>query len=198
MPAPRKHREAILASAVKLFRRQGYAATGLAEILSESGAPKGSLYHYFPGGKSEIGAEAVTAAGAKVAGTLDELATRVTDPGELVAQYLTLMAGWMAQSGFRDGCPITTTLLETVPQHEAIHVAGRAAFGSWVETIARVAHDSGIAPDRAATLARFSISALEGALIQCRVSGDESPLVEAAVELKALFQAARAGRSGFV
>lgn len=54
------------------------------------------------------------------------------------------------------------------------------------------------APDRAATLARFSISALEGALIQCRVSGDELPLVEAAVELKALFEAARAGRSGFV
>lgn len=192
MPAPRKHRDAILASAVRLFRQQGYAATGLAEILSDSGAPKGSLYHYFPGGKADIGAEAVTLAGAKVAGTLDALAEEVTDPGELVARYLGLMAGWLADSGFRDGSPITTTLLETVPGNEVIRAAGMVAFSSWSETIARVARGSGITPERAATLARFAIMALEGALIQCRVAGDDGPLVEAAEELRALFDAARA------
>lgn len=191
MPAPRKHRDAILISAVKLFRRQGYAATGLAEILKDSGAPKGSLYHYFPAGKAEIGAEAVALAGAKVTATLQDLAAEAQDPGELIARYLTSLAGWMRQSGFRDGCPITTTLLETVPEHEAIRAAGRAAFASWAETIARVAQDNGIAPKRAATLARFSIAALEGALIQCRVSGDASPLIEARAELRALFDAAR-------
>jgi TetR/AcrR family transcriptional repressor of lmrAB and yxaGH operons len=191
MPAPRKHRDAILASAVRLFRQQGYAATGLAEILSDSGAPKGSLYHYFPGGKADIGAEAVALAGAKVAGTLEALAAEVDDAGELMARYLGLMAGWMAESGFRDGSPITTTLLETVPGNEAIRAAGVAAFESWAGTIARVARESGIAPERAATLARFAIMALEGALIQCRVAGDETPLVEAASELRALFDAAR-------
>lgn len=191
MPAPRKHRDAILASAVRLFRQQGYAATGLAEILSDSGAPKGSLYHYFPGGKADIGAEAVALAGAKVAGTLEALAAEVDDAGELMARYLGLMAGWMAESGFRDGSPITTTLLETVPGNEAIRAAGVAAFESWAGTIARVARESGIVPERAATLARFAIMALEGALIQCRVAGDETPLVEAASELRALFDAAR-------
>ena len=191
MPAPRKHRDAILASAVRLFRQQGYAATGLAEILSDSGAPKGSLYHYFPGGKADIGAEAVALAGAKVAGTLEALAAEVEDAGELMARYLGLMAGWMAESGFRDGSPITTTLLETVPGNEAIRAAGVAAFESWAGTIARVARESGIAPERAETLARFAIMALEGALIQCRVAGDETPLVEAASELRALFDAAR-------
>ena len=82
--------------------------------------------------------------------------------------------------GFSLSSPSVQILLETLLQHEAIHVAGRAAFAAWVETIARAAHDSGIAPDCAATLTRFSISALEGALIHCRVSGDESSLFEVA------------------
>ncbi len=191
MPAPRKHREAILASAVKLFRQRGYASTGLAEILQESGAPKGSLYHYFPGGKIEIGAEAVAQAGAKVAGTLKDLADQEPDPGKLMAQYLTLMAGWMKQSGFRDGSPITTTLLETVPEHATIREAGLAAFASWEDVLTASAQASGIGSDRAGRLARFAIAALEGALIQCRVAGNDTPLREAAEELAALFDAAR-------
>lgn len=191
MPAPRKHREAILASAVKLFRQRGYAATGLAEILKDSGAPKGSLYHYFSGGKTEIGAQAVAQAGAKVAGTLQELAEHERDPGRILAQYLTLMAGWMKQSGFRDGSPITTTLLETVPEHEAIRQAGVTAFASWEEVLTNAAIASGIAPERAGKLARFSIAVLEGVLVQCRVAGDDAPLMEAAEELVSLYTAAR-------
>ena len=79
MAAAAKHREALLAASVRLFRQKGYAATGLAEILAESGAPKGSLYHYFPGGKAEIGAEAVKLAGKTVTRTLKELAEDDTD-----------------------------------------------------------------------------------------------------------------------
>jgi len=191
MATPRKHRDAILASAVRLFRRQGYAATGLAEILSESGAPKGSLYHYFPGGKTEIGAAAVATAGAKVAETLKSIAGETSGPGDLIARYLTLLAGWMAESGYRDGSPITTTLLETVPGNDAIREAGLAAFASWSDVLEASAQGAGIAPGRARTLARFSIAALEGALIQCRVAGSGAPLHEAAAELRALYDSAR-------
>ncbi|SJZ33768.1 transcriptional regulator, TetR family [Enhydrobacter aerosaccus] len=194
MAPPRKHRDALLGSAVTLFRKQGYAATGLAEILEASGAPKGSLYHYFPGGKAEIGAEAVQRAGETVAATLRTLAAEASSPGELLERYLTLLAGWMRKSGYRDGCPITTTLLETVPEHGAIRDAGQAAFAAWAEIIADSARRSGIAPKRAASLARFAIAALEGALIQCRVNGDDTPLKEAAIELRALFDGSRTGR----
>src|SRR3990167_8944916 len=187
MATPRKHRDAILASAVRLFRQQGYAATGLSEILAESGAPKGSLYHYFPGGKPEIGAEAVAVAGAKVAATLGALSEETADPGDLLSRYLVMLAGWMAGSGYRDGSPITTTLLETVPGNDAIRDAGIAAFASWSAVLERSAVNAGIAPERAATLAHFSIAALEGALIQCRVAGGPAPLLEAAAELRALY-----------
>lgn len=192
MPAQSRHRGAMVESAVRLFRRQGYAATGLAEILSDSGAPKGSFYHYFPGGKAAIGVEAVRMAGERVSRTLSELAASSSGAGELLARYLDLLAGWMRRSGFRDGCPITTTLLETAPQDEAIREAGAAAFASWASVVEAAARAGGVAPGQAGPLARFAIATMEGALIQCRVAGDETPLRQAAVQLRALFDAARA------
>jgi TetR/AcrR family transcriptional repressor of lmrAB and yxaGH operons len=179
-------------SAVWLFRRQGYAATGLAEILAASGAPKGSLYHYFPGGKAEIGAAAVRRAGERVTATLTHLASSSSGAGELLARYLGLLAGWMRMSGFRDGCPITTTLLETAPQDEAIRQAGAEAFAAWAAVVEQAAGAQGVPSERAAPLARFAVGALEGALIQCRVTGDDTPLAEAAAQLTALFDSARA------
>ncbi len=190
MAAAAKHRDALLAASVRLFRQKGYAGTGLSEILQESGAPKGSLYHYFPGGKAEIGAEAVQLAGKTVTRTLNDLAAKTDGPGTLVSRYLNLLAGWMAASDYRDGCPITTTLLETVPEHEAIREAGATAFAAWVRVLEESAVAAGIPQDRAARLAHFTISALEGALVQCRVSGDSAPLRLVAEELSGLYAAA--------
>lgn len=193
MAAAAKHREALLAASVRLFRQKGYAATGLSEILAESGAPKGSLYHYFPGGKAEIGAEAVILAGKAVTRTLTELAAETDGPGALVTRYMDLLAGWMAASDYRDGCPITTTLLETVPEHAAIREAGAAAFAAWAGVLEESAVSAGIPQDRAGRLACFAISALEGALVQCRVSGDAAPLRLVSEELGALYAGAQKG-----
>lgn len=191
MPAAPKHRDAIVAAAVRLFRRQGYAGTGLAQILAESGAPKGSLYHYFPDGKAQIGAEAVTVAGRTVAATLEELAATTEGPGSLVAAYLERLEGWMRDSGFRDGSPITTTLLETVPGDERIRRACAAALDDWSSVIESSARRAGIGTDDAAPLARAAIAIIEGALIQCRVSGDGVPLRTAADQYQRLVQATR-------
>ena len=195
MPAAPKHRQAIVDAAVRLFRRQGYAGTGLAQILSESGAPKGSLYHYFPDGKAQIGAEAVATAGQTVARTLTELAATAGGPAELIGSYLGLVEGWMRDSDFRDGSPLTTTLLEMAPDDEAIQGAGATAFAEWASIIERSALDAGLAPADARPLAEFALAAVEGALIQCRVSADGAPLRNAArhVEVLASSLAARGG-----
>lgn len=193
MAAAGQHRDALLAASVRLFRQKGYAETGLAEILAESGAPKGSLYHYFPGGKTEIGAAAVQRAGETVARTLAQLSAETDGPGDLLARYLDMMAGWMAQSDYRDGSPITTTLLETAQEHEAIRMAGAAAFAHWAAILEASAVQAGVPADRAAALARFAVAALEGAVIQCRVSRDDAALKLAAAELRALYEAARKG-----
>src|SRR3984893_7357839 len=70
VPRPDRSRAALIETAGTLFRRQGYAATGLQQILDEAGVKAGSLYHHFPGGKRELGAAAVDVAGAQIGGVL--------------------------------------------------------------------------------------------------------------------------------
>ena len=105
------HKENLERTAMRLFRRQGYASTGLQQILAESGAPKGSLYHYFPDGKEAIGEAAVRLAGAQMTELLSDLAARHRSPEAFLAGYARTLAGWMEESDFRSGCPIATTLL---------------------------------------------------------------------------------------
>ena len=187
MRATHTHRTALLESAVRLFRKQGYAATGINEILAASAVPKGSLYHYFPGGKAEIGVEALRLAAAKVTSTLAALAAEALGPAELVERYFALLGVWMRESGYRDGSPITTTVLEMAPQDEPIRAAAAEAYSAWAVVLEGAAVAKGMDPARAARLARLSLATLEGALVQCRVARDESPLIEAAAELAALF-----------
>ena len=112
MPAVPRHRQPIVNAAVTLFRQQGYAGTGLNDIVDSSGAPKGSLYHYFPAGKASIAVAAVEEAGRRVAETLTRLAAETRSTADLLRAHARLLSGWMRQSGFRDGCPMTTVLLE--------------------------------------------------------------------------------------
>lgn len=181
-------RDKIVRATAALLRRRGYAATGLAEITAESGAPKGSLYHYFPGGKDQIAVAALRHAGEKVAATLTELAQREASAAGMLRAYGGLLAGWMAQSGFQDGCPVTTTLLETAPQKPEIVQAGQAAFSAWAAPLADRLVADGIEPERARSLARFALMAIGGALVFARVEASAAPLLAAAEEAARLFE----------
>src|SRR3569833_2540113 len=111
MPAVPKHRPPIINAAVTLFRRQGFARTGLNDIVDVSGAPKGSLYHYFPEGKSSIAVAAVEEAGRRVVVTCAILASECGLSADVLRVHARLLAGWMRGSGFCNGCPITTVRL---------------------------------------------------------------------------------------
>jgi len=191
MPAPPKHRQAIVDAAVTLFRQRGYSATGLADIVELSGAPKGSLYHYFPQGKAQIAEAAVREAGRRVVATVDELAAQSRSAGELVKAHARLLAGWMAQSGYRDGSPMATVLLEAAPWDPAITAAGREAQAEWRRTLTAKLVEDGFPRPRAERLAVLAIAVLDGALIQARVSQSGEPIEAAAAELDALISAAR-------
>jgi TetR/AcrR family transcriptional repressor of lmrAB and yxaGH operons len=172
----RIHRDNLVAAAVRLFRRQGYASTGLQQILLESGAPKGSLYHYFPAGKEAVGEAAVELAGRLVAETLEALAAEHADPGAFVEAWFSQYADWMAASDYGSGCPIATTLLETAPRSRPITAAGLLAVERWAGIVARVLARTGMPPDRARDHARRAIAALEGALILARIEQSREPL----------------------
>ena len=197
MRAAHPHRTALLESAVRLFRKQGYAATGINEILAASAVPKGSLYHYFPGGKAEVGVEALRLAGAKVTLTLNGLAADGLGPAGIIERYFKLVGLWMRESDYRDGSPVTTTVLEMAPQDEPIRAAAAEAYRAWAAVLEGAAMAQGMDPGRAGRLARLSMAAMEGALVQCRVARDEAPLLEAAAALAALWDAqATAPRGG--
>lgn len=189
MAAKPKHREAIVNAAVTLFRRRGYSGTGLSDIVELSGAPKGSLYHYFPNGKLSIAEAAVRTAAANVSATYARLAAEHKSPGKLVRAYGKLLAGWMKDSDFRSGSPIATVLLETAPDDPAITAAGREAYASRSEAFAQKLVSLGVPLARAKRLARLVTAAMEGSLIQARVDQSDDAIIAAATELEKLLDA---------
>lgn len=193
MPTPPKHRAAIVRAATDLFRQQGYAATGLNEIVARSGAPKGSLYHYFPRGKEQIGEEVVRGAGRVVATTLGELAAGEPGPGAVLRRYGRMVVGWMEASDFHDGGPITTVLLELAPGVQGVTAAGREAFASWSTVLDGELTARGVTRARARRLSTLAISALEGSLVLARVQQDGRPIRDAMDAVAELFDAATGG-----
>ncbi|QDP21777.1 TetR/AcrR family transcriptional regulator [Bradyrhizobium cosmicum] len=189
MPAVPKHRQPIINAAVMLFRRQGFARTGLNDIVDVSGAPKGSLYHYFPDGKSSIAVAAVEEAGRRVAETVAKLAEDCSSAGDLLRAHARLLAGWMQGSGFRNGCPITTVLLELAPRERAVSEAGRKAYAARISILREKLIADGFARPRADSLAVLCTSALQGALIQARVERSRRPIEVTATELARLIEA---------
>lgn len=174
------HKQNLVRTAMRLFRQQGYASTGLQQILAESGAPKGSLYYYFPDGKEALGQAAVALAGAMIHEMLTGLAEREKTPKTFLRAYCKVMAGWMEESAYRSGCPIATTLLETAPESPGITETGRKAIDSWVDVIAGKFVGAGMTPRRARDKAQLVVSAMEGALVLSRVHGSADPIMNVA------------------
>lgn len=190
--APRqKHRQPVIETAVRLFRQQGYSATGLNDLVFEAGAPKGSIYHYFPEGKASIAVAAIEEAGRRVAETVAEIAARTGSTRELLIEHARLLGGWMAKSGFRDGCPITTVILELAPQERLIAGAGRKAYAARQSVLERKLMEDGFSHPKAAELAILCMSALQGSLIQARVETSRRPIDATAKQLGDLIEAAR-------
>jgi AcrR family transcriptional regulator len=189
MPNPTDSKEKTLIAAANLFRRQGFHGTALQEILAAGGAPRGSLYFHFPGGKEEIGEAALTKAGEA---TRQGIA-RVADASESAEIFLMRLARRMAsdleESGFNDGCPIATTALETSAQSEVLGAATREAFQKWEREIARGLERFDIAPEVADRMATIVLSQLEGALLLARTYHDPTPLRRAEEALKLLLRA---------
>jgi TetR/AcrR family transcriptional repressor of lmrAB and yxaGH operons len=175
-----------LTAAARLFRQQGFHGTALHDILSESGAPRGSLYFHFPKGKEEIGEAALTLAGEAVAKAIANAAETSERPEMFLARVARGMAADLERSDFREGCPIATTALETAAQSQALGVAARNAFQAWEREIARGLSRFGISAGDAASAATAILSQLEGALLLARTYRSLEPMRQAEKAIDAL------------
>lgn len=186
MAGKAKHRQPIIDAAVQLFRQRGYSATGLNDLVEASGSPKGSIYHYFPNGKPSIAVAAVEEAGRRVVETLEEIAGRTASTGELLVEHARLLGEWMEKSGFRDGCPLTTVLLEMAPHDRAVTEVGRHAFAARLCILRRKLVDDGYNLQDAEAMALVCTNALQGSLVMARIECSRAPIVQTAEQLARL------------
>jgi AcrR family transcriptional regulator len=177
-------RERIVEASAELFRRQGYSATGVKQIVEAARAPFGSLYHFFPGGKEQLGAEAI-----RVSGGLYELlipAVIDTAPDLLsgVRAFFAGAADHLRETDYEDACPIATVALEVSSSSETMREACAEVFESWIVQGAARHTRSGLSEKQARELTIGMLAALEGAFVLSRALRSTEPL-EIAGELVA-------------
>ena len=179
-------REQIVEATCDLLEAQGYHATGLNQIVAESGAPKGSLYHYFPDGKEALAAAAIERTGRDLAGRVEAGLAAHDDLAAAVQFLAQRIADAVEQSGFRAGGPLTTVAMETATSSARINLACRAAYDRLQAAFAAKLEASGHEPRRAAELAGFSTAAIEGGIMLSRTYHSGDPLRRVGQELAAL------------
>jgi len=188
MAKPTDSKGKTLAAAAALFRRHGYHGTALQDILAAAGSPRGSLYFHFPKGKEEIGSSALAQSGETVRKTIAQAAESSHDAETFLGRVIRGMAADLEKSGYRDGCPIATTALETSAQSEALGAASRTAFQKWELEIKRGLFRFGLPAGDADLVATLLLSQLEGALLLSRSYRSLEPLHRAELALKLLLR----------
>jgi AcrR family transcriptional regulator len=185
-------RERMVFSAAQLIRRQGVAATGLREVVAQAGAPRGSLQHYFPGGKDQLMAEAAQWAGRYAAKRIERFVAGMAKPtpaglfGAMVAQW----RDEFRADGFDGGCPVAASVADCAYDNAKVRRAASDAFAGWTGAVADALRGMGVPYRRAESMATLMVSSLEGAVLMARAERDVRPLDVVLKELGPLCDAA--------
>lgn len=169
-------RERILSAAAELFRRQGYAATGLKQVVAEADAPFGSLYHHFPQGKEQLGDEVLRAEGAFFLALFEQIADAAPDIPTAIGDFFTGAAETLVATDYADACPIATVAGEIASTHETLRRVAADAFESWIAAAADRFTAGGVAPGPARELALAMVALIEGAFLLSRTERSTEPM----------------------
>jgi AcrR family transcriptional regulator len=185
-------RERMVASAAVLLREYGASATSIDRVLLHSGASRGSVYHYFPDGRSQLISEAVDLAGDYI-GRKFEAMLEAGDPVRSLDAFYEFWRGRLLETEFRTGCTVAAVAVET--NDDAPELVGSAAgvFGRWQGVLTSVLVRGGLSEERGARLAAMIVASLEGAIIMCRAQRSIDPLDAVAAELHDLLLYALSG-----
>ena len=176
---PTKTKDRIVTTSAELFRRQGYTGTGLKQIVAEASAPFGSIYHFFPGGKEQLGAETIRWSGAMYGQLLPAVFDPAPDPVIAVRNFFAGAAEHLVESGYADACPIATVALEVSSSSEPLREACADVFDGWIDAATERLAGEGIEKARARELAIGMVAALEGAFVLARSLRSTEPLAVA-------------------
>ena len=179
-------RDQLIDTTCELMETQGYHVTGLNQIVAASGAPKSSLYYYFPEGKEELATEAIERSGRVIEQRIRLMMVREDDPIVAVASFIHALANQVEASGYRQGGPITAIALESASTNDRLRESCNSAYRSWQNALTDRLRLGGFSEARSQRLGSLIIAALEGGIILSRSHRSPKPLHDVAHENETL------------
>ena len=189
-------RQRMIEATVHALRRDGVEGMSFTDVLRESGAARGAIYHHFPGGKAQLVAEATVGNGIEVRGLLAQLSAE--SPAAVVRGFLKLIRPVVLESANGSGCAVAAAAMassvdEDTGLHAGLHAAAAVAIGSWIGELAGRFEAAGLACNDARDLATSLITILEGAHVLARATGGIDSFDETARVVLALIEHQYAG-----
>ena len=187
-------RDRILYASAELFRRQGYAGTGLKQVAAQSEAPFGSIYHFFPGGKEQLAEDVLRTGGRFFLALYEAIAAEAPDLPTTVRDFFAGAALTLSSTDYADACPIATVAGEISSTHDLLRQATAEVFESWLLALEEDAVESAIPRAEARALALSILALLEGAFLLSRSLRSTEPMSATGKTAVALVQSALAAR----
>lgn len=176
----------MLVSAAELLRERGAAGVTIDSVLARSGAPRGSVYHHFPGGRNQILTEALQFAGEAITGVIDEAAAK--GGIYLVKQFVVFWEELLVESDFAAGCPVVAAAIGSTDDEPRLSTVAGHIFSHWRDALTRAFVSDGFDDADAASLAIMCIASLEGAVVLCRSTRSVDPLRDVAEQVEFLIK----------
>lgn len=177
-----KPAERMIESAIRLLAQRGFQAASFGAVLEASQAPRGSIYHHFPGGKNELIAAAIKVAGDHAVALVHAMHGRTAD--EIIDGFAGVWRAVLEMSDFGAGCSAVAVTVSADSPELVEHVG--EVFRSWHQAIADVLRAAGLTPRQADDLGTMMLAACEGAVVLCRAQRSLAPLETVAAQLKRL------------
>ncbi|WP_246351610.1 TetR/AcrR family transcriptional regulator [Nocardia barduliensis] len=188
-PPPRgQARQRMIDGAIDSLRVHGASATSVDRVLAATGAPRGSVYHHFPGGRTELITDALSTAGDLMSAYIERL-TSDDEPTAALDRFAAMWRHTLLDSDFRAGCPIFAVAVETNDETPEFARLAAEVFDRWQQALTGMLTRHAVPAERAARLATLTVAAFEGAIALCRVHRDITPLDDAVDGLRELMPA---------
>ena len=185
MPKKSDSKDRMIAAARRLFREHGYLGTALSDVVTESAAPRGSVYFHFPGGKEELASEVTLLHASDRIADINRAAATTTTAAQLIEVFMGRERDDLVASHYREGCAVAPIIIETTPASDVLSDATRRTFQDLISTLAARFTEKGLPHERAAQLATNVWTSLEGALILSRALRSPEPFNLAIAQLAA-------------
>jgi AcrR family transcriptional regulator len=177
-------RKRMVRSAASLIRSRGLSATSFSEVVADSGAPRGSIYHHFPEGKTQLAEDAIRWTAERALAYLR--ASPAVTASEVLERFIDMWRQIVLTSGGTAGCVVAGVAIDTEAGDTRQIEVVRATFRSWIAMLAEQLESAGVSSDRATPIATATMAGMEGALILCRAEGSAKPLDTVGLELHRL------------